>query len=286
MLPDVRLMIAATFASVVVLICGFAVFAAFRVSYEPLVRVPAAAAQLQLVAANAATPATNVALAEPFDDRFQIRQPGGGSDVSALAYSAPLPAEQSAIAVATPTADDHEHDAAEAEPASVAPDTADAAAPSPQAALPEAAQETKPAEATEATAAHEAVPSPPSIATVAALNSESPAEQPLPAAQTIESETATAPLTIEPVGAKPATAAKPAQKDTKHPHVAARTHRSRKASAVAQDFLEQPKSDTAPTRPSHVAQRQPAKSRRAKIAPGTGETISGAGGPFVSAPSR
>ena len=46
MFPNVRLMIAATWASVVVLICGFGMFAAFRVSHEPLVRLPAVSALL------------------------------------------------------------------------------------------------------------------------------------------------------------------------------------------------------------------------------------------------
>ena len=50
MFPNVRLMIAAVFASVVVLTCGFGVFAAFRVSHEPLGRVQPAGAPMQLVA--------------------------------------------------------------------------------------------------------------------------------------------------------------------------------------------------------------------------------------------
>jgi hypothetical protein len=49
MFPNVRLMILATFASIVALSCGFAVFAAFRVNREPLVRLPAGA-PLQFVA--------------------------------------------------------------------------------------------------------------------------------------------------------------------------------------------------------------------------------------------
>ena len=44
MFPNVRLMIVATLASVVALICGFGMFAVFRVSHEPFVRVPAATA--------------------------------------------------------------------------------------------------------------------------------------------------------------------------------------------------------------------------------------------------
>jgi hypothetical protein len=54
MFPNVRLMIAATLASVVALVCGFGIFAVFRVSHEPFVRSPTITASLQLVADNAA----------------------------------------------------------------------------------------------------------------------------------------------------------------------------------------------------------------------------------------
>jgi hypothetical protein len=56
MFPDVRLLIGALFASVVTLCCGFGVFAAFRVNHEPLSRLPAATAPLQLVINEAAVP--------------------------------------------------------------------------------------------------------------------------------------------------------------------------------------------------------------------------------------
>jgi len=47
MLPNVRLLIAAMLASVMVLICGFAIFAAFRVSREPIAHLPVAVAPLR-----------------------------------------------------------------------------------------------------------------------------------------------------------------------------------------------------------------------------------------------
>ena len=75
MFPDVRLLIAATFASVVALICGFAMFAAFGVSHEPLVRLPPAAAPPQLVAESGAASPMAFAPAEPFDRRFQLSEP-------------------------------------------------------------------------------------------------------------------------------------------------------------------------------------------------------------------
>jgi hypothetical protein len=72
MFPNIRLMIAAAFASIVALICGFGVFAALRVSHEPLVRLPPATAPLQLVADNAAKSGVAFAPGEPFNRRFQI----------------------------------------------------------------------------------------------------------------------------------------------------------------------------------------------------------------------
>jgi hypothetical protein len=57
MFPNFRLMIAAVAASVVALSCGFGVFAALRVNHEPLARLPAATAPLQLVPDKVAGPA-------------------------------------------------------------------------------------------------------------------------------------------------------------------------------------------------------------------------------------
>jgi len=67
MFPDIRLMIAAVLATVVVLICGFGMFAAFRVSHEPLVRLPAASIPIELSGDDTVT-----STEDPFDRRFQI----------------------------------------------------------------------------------------------------------------------------------------------------------------------------------------------------------------------
>jgi hypothetical protein len=72
MFPNVRLMIAAMLASVVALVCGFGMFAVFRVSHEPFARSPAAAASLRLVADNAAYSSTGLASSVPFDRRLQV----------------------------------------------------------------------------------------------------------------------------------------------------------------------------------------------------------------------
>ena len=56
MLPTLRLLIAAMLATIVVLICGFGIFAAFRVSRDPIAHLPAAAPPLQMVAEASACP--------------------------------------------------------------------------------------------------------------------------------------------------------------------------------------------------------------------------------------
>jgi hypothetical protein len=56
MFPNFRLLLAATFASVVTLSFGFAVFAALRVNHEPLSQLAAGTASLQLVDDEAAAP--------------------------------------------------------------------------------------------------------------------------------------------------------------------------------------------------------------------------------------
>src|SRR5271170_6655314 len=137
MLPNIRLMIAATFAAVLMLICGFSMFATFRVSHAPLERV-ASAASLHLVTTDAVTPATTVTAAAPFNNRFDVGEPGSGS-VAALAYAAPEPAEPAETNVTAPTADDREPIAAE-------PASGDGQASSQQAATAEAEPETKPDE--------------------------------------------------------------------------------------------------------------------------------------------
>jgi hypothetical protein len=137
MFPNVRLMIAATFVSVVALICGFGVFAALRVGHEPLVRLPHASAPLQLVTNNAVTPIT---LAAPFDHRFQIGASASGSAISALAYSTADPVEQPPTSSAVAAADDQEHDAVEPEPPPPTPaDSADSSPPSHETPVAEAA---------------------------------------------------------------------------------------------------------------------------------------------------
>lgn len=116
MFPNVRLMIAALVASVVALSCGFGVFAAFRVNHEPLVRLPPAAAPLQLLAGNTAS--VVAAAAEPFDHRFQI-----------------MPPQSAAPATDSPTPERDDRDGVESAPAAsaVLPERAAASAEEPAA---------------------------------------------------------------------------------------------------------------------------------------------------------
>src|SRR5580658_8821292 len=72
MFPSVRLMVAAIFASIVVLVFGFGMFAAFRVSHEPFARLPPATSPLQLVADNTAVSPLAFAPREPFERRLQL----------------------------------------------------------------------------------------------------------------------------------------------------------------------------------------------------------------------
>ncbi len=82
MLPTFRLLIAAMFASIVALTCGFAVFAAFRVNHEPLSRLTADTAPLQLVVDETtlgapALPADRKLSYWPQPTRPSEAQPGG-----------------------------------------------------------------------------------------------------------------------------------------------------------------------------------------------------------------
>jgi len=75
MLPNVRLLIAAMLASILVLMCGFGVFATFRVRHEPIAHLPAAMAPLQLVAEIRAAPATILVARETADQHSRSDTP-------------------------------------------------------------------------------------------------------------------------------------------------------------------------------------------------------------------
>ncbi len=318
MLPNIRLMIAATFAAVLMLICGFSMFATFRVSHAPLERV-ASAASLHLVATDAAPPAMSITATVPFNNRFDVGGPGSGS-VAALAYAAPEPGEPPETKVAAPAADDREPTAAES------PASGDAPASSQQAALSEAEPETKPEE-TPAAATPPLASADSTIALAAPSIVEPTPEPSLPPGQTREPEVASAPATVEPALALPDLATQTAEKaeqaekaenKAKHAH-AARTHHVRRARAVveASRFEAQTTFQTGAWWTQQAPQKASVKIRHTKITSATPasekptsakpaptvpastpatsatpasttseDTISGVGGPFVSAPTR
>src|SRR5215471_20619689 len=75
MLPTLRLLIAAMLATVVVLICGFGIFATFRVSHDPIAHLPTAAVPLQMVAEAGAGSGALSAARDRADPRSQFDVP-------------------------------------------------------------------------------------------------------------------------------------------------------------------------------------------------------------------
>jgi hypothetical protein len=95
MLPSLRLLIAAMLATVVVLMCGFGVFATFRISHDPIAHLPAAAAPSQLFADTEAAVSTVAAAGEGVSQHFEFDVATGASGQPAP--EAPI-AEQDAAA--------------------------------------------------------------------------------------------------------------------------------------------------------------------------------------------
>jgi hypothetical protein len=83
MFPNVRLLIAAMLASILVLICGFGVFAAFRVSREPIAHLPATMAPLQLVAESRAASSTVLVARETLSQQSLFDIPVSPSEETA-----------------------------------------------------------------------------------------------------------------------------------------------------------------------------------------------------------
>jgi hypothetical protein len=113
MLPTLRLLIAAMLATVVVLICGFGIFAAFRVSRDPIAHLPAAAVPLQMIAE-----AGDLPVALPAAQGGAEELPQSDVSVSALQESAPAPL----MAEQHPEADRATRETADARPTSATAD--------------------------------------------------------------------------------------------------------------------------------------------------------------------
>jgi hypothetical protein len=291
MFPNLRLLIAAAMASVVVLIFGAGMLATVRISREPLAHViPVVVVPLPpLVEGDGARPLA-FAPAEPFDRRFHTGevQPAGDA-MSALtlaltratprASATPSPAVET-IAVAKPAATTNEvAPAAAAGPAASPPVTK---------AAPEASDDPP-------------LASSPEHQSAVTGNAEAAALAPLPVtADPAATEPAAILAAVEPPTESlkplsdiaPASAAKPdagmhatekkaekaAEPKPRHTHAA--RHRVRPANPDGS--FQQSNFSTAP-----AWQEQPTRTRRASVASRqTKDANPGAGGPFVSAPAR
>src|SRR5579883_2154771 len=100
MFPNVRLLLAAVVATMVVLSCGFGVFATFRINHQPLAELPIVGAPLQL--ADHASPAMEtLAAAGRFGARLDAPRIAivDRDDVSALKVNLHDAAETADVAV-------------------------------------------------------------------------------------------------------------------------------------------------------------------------------------------
>jgi hypothetical protein len=288
MFLNIRIIVAATSASVVALICGFAMFAALRVSHEPLTRLPPANAPLQRLADDGAPPALAFAAAEPFDRRFQIGEAKSSAELTASltrmlerregveSTPAILPAtpDQGAAVTQNVAAVEPTKEPVTAPVAQPADEPVETSAGATDPAL------TAPAPPDAVTAEPAPIPAP-SIAAI-----EPPTEQALPP-EPPKLESEAAPASVTKPAAHTSQPVESTAKKTKHKH-AAKAHRHRSLSAVAQSWPQtthqayaQPNFQSVP----QGTQPQPARQRHAKIA--SRKTNEPAiGGPLVGAPSR
>lgn len=192
MFPNIRLLIGAVFASVVALSCGFGIFAAFRVNHEPLSRLPADTAALQLVTSEAAGP--HPAWGAPFGSRFGASETVSEARIGGVTDT-PTPAATRGAGTITPEAatdasqerappapkDPPAPIASASEPPEPSAPIADAPAP---AAFP-AATPTAPAQQTPAAETQSAQPAP-DVRQAAPGQTDEPATPPVPAVAAIE----------------------------------------------------------------------------------------------------
>jgi hypothetical protein len=307
MFPNVRLLIAATFASVVVLICAIGLFAAFRVSHEPLVRVRIDTAPLPPLAGESAMQPLAFAAPEPFGRRFDLGEPqrtGEAADALTRWLARREGAETPSInppaapdQAATPDVKELgtvEAPKEAAAPASVLPPqeptikTANAPAnddgPAP------AAAPAPPAAAAAVSAEAPAESSPAAIAEPAAALA--PAEAPnvadiAPSADAIKPETDVTPAAVSKSPVDPEKSESAAAKSERLPH-AARTHHRRASGTVAgqEPTAQQTTFATAPPSQQPQTAQGRAKVRHTRLAPAKSDDATPTGGPFVSAPGQ
>src|SRR5262249_29060463 len=104
MLPTLRLLIAAMLATVVVLICGFGVFATLRVSRDPIAHLPTAAVPLQMFAEAGAGSAVLSAARDGAEQRSQFDVPTNVPQDAVPAAPAAERGAETEIAADTPPA--------------------------------------------------------------------------------------------------------------------------------------------------------------------------------------
>lgn len=97
MFPNMRLFLGALLASIVVLCCGFGVFAAFGVNHEPLSRLPADTIAMQLVANEAAGPPP--AWRVPVSARFEASETVSDVRIDRIMTDAPTALPMSRVTI-------------------------------------------------------------------------------------------------------------------------------------------------------------------------------------------
>ncbi len=282
MFPNVRILIAAVVASVVALSCGFAVFAVFRVNHEPLSRLAAGAAPLQLAVGNPMPTAAIPAPADSLGNRFPMNN-GDAGGASAQA-TPPQPERDASVepssAVAT-TATAITTTAPETEPAEPAQPAPVAQTPGaePVAQIPAPEPDAKPSEVATATP-NEPPPAAPSGALPATTDTaatEPPPEQSAPAAQTA----------LSPEQLAPAVQTAPTEQASQEPNQEPDQEPDTKPDTATTPTAEPPPPDV--RRKAAHRHRLAAKAQRARQARAIAPTVSlpaAIGGPFVPPPSR
>jgi len=132
MLPNVRLLIAAMLASILVLMGGFGVFAAFRVSHEPIAHLPVAMAPLQLAAETRAAPSAILVGRETANQHSQPDTPASAQEETTAPTGATEPHNPAEFATESePTAAPQATAATDVEPSAAAEPEKEAAAMAP-----------------------------------------------------------------------------------------------------------------------------------------------------------
>jgi nicotinate-nucleotide--dimethylbenzimidazole phosphoribosyltransferase len=199
MLPNVRLLIGTLFIAVLVLSCEFGVFAALRVSREPLSRLTAESAPLQLAAGNSAQPGATTSWGAP-------------AAIATAAVKAAAPARRVIETPAPGTggaADAPGNEVTEAVPQPAFTPAAPAAAPIQQTPAPlavsaaAAANEQTPAQPAATAAPAQAAPAPPAAEAPAAERAAAPPSLAAPPAQQASASAAIAPAQAPPAQPAP-----------------------------------------------------------------------------------